>query len=57
MITDLLARRYRFNVPGTAASSNWVRRMQRTVAELRTSPTERRRMKLIRELLEKSGRA
>jgi len=57
MITDLLARRYRFNVPGTAASSNWVRRMQRTVADLRSSPTERRRMKLIRELLEKSGRA
>ena len=57
MITDLLARKYRFNIPGTAASSNWVRRMQRTVAELRSSPTERRRMKLIRELLEKSGRA
>src|SRR5437660_2944124 len=57
MITDLLARRYRFNVPGTAARSNWVRRMQRTVAEIRSSPTERRRMKLIRELLEKSGRA
>ena len=57
MITDLLARKYRFNVPGTAASSNWVRRMQRTMADLRSSPTERRRMKLIRELLEKSGRA
>jgi 4-alpha-glucanotransferase len=56
MITDLLARKYRFNVPGTAASSNWVRRMQRTVADLRSSPTERRRMKLIRELLEKTGR-
>jgi 4-alpha-glucanotransferase len=57
MITDLLARKYRFNVPGTAASSNWVRRMQRTVTDLRSSPTERRRMKLIHELLEKTGRA
>jgi hypothetical protein len=30
--------------------------MQRTVAELRTSRNERRRMRLIRELLEKTGR-
>ena len=29
MITDLLARKDRFNVPGTAANSNWSRRMQR----------------------------
>ena len=56
MITDLLARKYRFNIPGTAASSNWVRRMQRSVAQLRSSPKERKRMQLIRELLEKSGR-
>ena len=56
MITDLLARKYRFNVPGTAASSNWVRRMQRTVAQLRSSKKERARMHLIRELLEKTGR-
>jgi 4-alpha-glucanotransferase len=56
MITDLLARKYRFNVPGTAASSNWTRRMQRTVSQLRSSPTEKRRMKLIREMIEKSGR-
>jgi len=56
MITDLLARKYRFNIPGTAASSNWVRRMQRSVAQLRSSPKERKRMRLIRELLEKSGR-
>jgi len=53
MITDLLARKYRFNVPGTAANLNWTRRMQRTVAELRAS---QERMRLIRELLEKSGR-
>jgi len=56
MITDLLARKYRFNVPGTAASSNWVRRMQRTIAQLLTSRKERKRMGLIRQLLEKSGR-
>ncbi len=56
MITDLLARKYRFNVPGTAASSNWIRRMQRTVTELRSSPKERGRMQLIRRLLEKTGR-
>jgi 4-alpha-glucanotransferase len=56
MLTDLLARKYRFNVPGTAASSNWARRMQRTVSQLRASRKERKRMQLIRQLLEKSGR-
>jgi len=56
MITDLLARKYRFNVPGVPGGANWTRRMQRPVSQLRSSPTERRRMKLIRELLEKSGR-
>jgi 4-alpha-glucanotransferase len=57
MITDLLARKYRFNIPGTAASSNWVRRMQRSVSQLRSSPKERKRMQLIRQLLQKTGRA
>jgi 4-alpha-glucanotransferase len=56
MITDLLARKYRFNVPGTAANLNWTRRMQRTVAELRSSRRAQARMRLIHELLEKSGR-
>ena len=56
MITDLLARKYRFNIPGTAASSNWVRRMQRSVSQLRTSSKERKRMQVIRELLQKTGR-
>jgi 4-alpha-glucanotransferase len=56
MITDLLARTYRFNVPGTATSSNWTRRMQRTVSQLRSSPKSRERMQLIRNLLEKTGR-
>ena len=56
MITDLLARSYRFNVPGTAASSNWSRRMRRPVSQLLSSPKERKRMELIRHLLEKTGR-
>jgi 4-alpha-glucanotransferase len=56
MLTDLLARKYRYNVPGTATDSNWTRRMQRTIAQLRDSPKERRRMRLVRELLEKTGR-
>jgi 4-alpha-glucanotransferase len=57
MITDLLARKYRFNIPGTAASSNWVRRMQRSISQLRSSQKERKRMQLISALLEKTGRA
>lgn len=56
MITDLLARKDRFNVPGTAASSNWSRRMAKTVAELNKSRRVRQRMRLIRSLLEKTGR-
>jgi 4-alpha-glucanotransferase len=56
MITDLLARKYRFNVPGTAANSNWTRRMQRSVAQLRSSRKVQARMRLIHELLEKTGR-
>jgi 4-alpha-glucanotransferase len=56
MITDLLAREYRFNVPGTKANLNWTRRIQRSVAKLRSSRKERKRMRLIRELLEKTGR-
>jgi 4-alpha-glucanotransferase len=56
MITDLLARKDRFNVPGTAASSNWSRRMWKTVHGLKESPSIRKRMRVIRELLEKTGR-
>ena len=57
MITDLLARSYRFNVPGTRANLNWTRRIQRSIAKLRSSPKERKRMQPIRELLGKTGRA
>jgi 4-alpha-glucanotransferase len=56
MITDLLARKYRFNVPGTKAKLNWTRRMQRSVAQLSCSRKEQKRMQLINELLVKTGR-
>ena len=56
MITDLLGRTYRFNVPGTKANLNWARRMQRSIAQLRSSRKERNRMQLIHELLQKTGR-
>nr|MBA2242692.1 4-alpha-glucanotransferase [Chthoniobacterales bacterium] len=56
MITDLLARKDRFNVPGTAADSNWSRRLQMTVARLRTSRAVKQRMKLVRKLIEASSR-
>ncbi len=56
MISDLLVRRYRFNVPGMAASSNWTRRMRLSIARLHSSRSVRQRMRLIRTLLEKAGR-
>ena len=34
MVTDLLGRKERFNVPGTASGSNWTRRLHTTVAKL-----------------------
>src|SRR5438876_4834735 len=55
MITDLLARKYRFNVPGTRANLNWTRRIQRSIAKLRSSRKERKRIALIQELLVKTG--
>ncbi|MEP6810804.1 MAG: 4-alpha-glucanotransferase [Chthoniobacterales bacterium] len=57
MITDLLVRKDRFNVPGTAVDSNWSRRLHLTVKRLGTSPTVERRMKVVRSLIEKTGRA
>lgn len=56
MITDLFARKDRFNVPGTAGGANWSRRMGKTVEDWRQSRTVRKRMRQIRELLEKTGR-
>ena len=57
MISDLLARNYRFNVPGTKANLNWTRRIQRSITKLRSSRKERKRMQLIHELLVRTGRA
>ena len=56
MITDLFARKDRFNVPGTATKSNWSRRMWKSVEDLRKSSRIRKRMEQIRGLLEKTGR-
>ena len=56
MITDLLARKERFNVPGTAGSSNWSRRIAKSIEDLKSSPRIRRRMQQVRALLEKTGR-
>jgi 4-alpha-glucanotransferase len=56
MITDLLACRYRFNVPGTKATLNWTRRIQRSIPKLCSSRKEQKRMQLIHELLVKTGR-
>ena len=56
MITDLLGRTDRFNVPGIATGSNWSERMHLPLAQLSTNRAVKKRMKLIRELLEKAGR-
>ncbi len=57
MITDLLGRKDRFNVPGTAANSNWTRRLHTTVARLGRGHALHRQLRVIRELLEQTGRA
>ena len=56
MITDLLGRKDRFNVPGTAANSNWTRRLPGRSQIGRAAGRQTRRCLLVRELLEKSGR-
>jgi 4-alpha-glucanotransferase len=56
MITDLLARKDRFNVPGTADSSNWSRRLWKTVEGLQESRSVRKRIRMIRDLLQRTGR-
>ncbi len=56
MITDLLARDERFNVPGTAANSNWSQRMHLTVETLAADPGHRQRTRLIRAMLQDAGR-
>jgi 4-alpha-glucanotransferase len=57
MITDLLGRKDRFNIPGTAADSNWTRRVPGTIRKLGTGRERKRLLLLIRELLQRSGRA
>ena len=56
MITDLLAREERFNVPGTAADSNWSQRMHLTVETLATDPAHQRMAGTIRAMLQSAGR-
>lgn len=56
MITDLLARKDRFNVPGTTTGSNWSRRMAKTIADLKKSPRVGQRMRVVGQLLRKTGR-
>jgi len=56
MITDLLGRKDRFNVPGTAANSNWTRRLHTTVSKLGGGRALRRQLQLVGELLQKTGR-
>ena len=56
MITDLLARDERFNVPGTSADSNWSRRMHLTVETLCGDPEYRQRAARQRAALQEAGR-
>jgi 4-alpha-glucanotransferase len=56
MITDLLGGKDRFNIPGTATDANWTRRMRMSISRWRENRVVRQRMRLMRNLLEKSGR-
>ncbi len=56
MITDLLARDERFNVPGTAADSNWSQRMHVTLETLCEDPAHRQRTAAIRATAGRAGR-
>ncbi len=57
MITDLLASRDRFNVPGTDAGTNWTRRLRPTVEGLRRTRSVRSKTRVLQQLLSESGRA
>lgn len=56
MITDLLARKDRFNIPGTAARSNWSRRLHTTISKLGRGKELKRQLRIVKELIERSGR-
>ncbi len=57
MITDLLGRKERFNVPGTADGSNWTRRLHTTIGKLGHGRALHRQLRLVQELLQQTGRA
>ena len=56
MITDLLAREERFNVPGTSAESNWSLRMHLTVETLCSDKAYQHLAHGLREMLARTGR-
>jgi 4-alpha-glucanotransferase len=56
MITDLLGRKDRFNVPGTAVAANWSRRLYTTVLKLGRGRKLKRQLQLVRDLLFNTGR-
>ena len=57
MITDLLASRDRFNVPGVGANTNWTKRLRTTVDGLRQSRSVRSKTRVLKNLLIESGRS
>jgi 4-alpha-glucanotransferase len=56
MITDLLARDERFNVPGTSANSNWSQRMHLMLETLTSDPACRELTARFRAMIEHAGR-
>jgi 4-alpha-glucanotransferase len=56
MVTDLFASRERFNVPGTAAETNWTRRLRLTAEGLASNRSVQRRMQDVARLLTATGR-
>ncbi len=59
MITDLLASRDRFNIPGTGAgtNTNWTRRLRPTVEGLKRTRSIQSKTRVLHQLLQESGRA
>lgn len=56
MITDLLGRSDRFNVPGVATGSNWSQRLHTTVQKLGRGSKLKHQLNLVHSLLQESGR-
>ncbi len=57
MITDVFGLTDRFNVPGAVAESNWSHRIHLAVAEWQKDPEMKQRMKRLRNILQRTGRA